>query len=495
MITLAQFSRRLVLGVIATGLAVGLQAPPAAEGAPKNLVTNGSFSKGTTGWRVNEPSTTKLSVKKVKKNKAAFLQAKKAGATLVLNDDTNTVQSGEAGLEYTAYARLRSNRRKLSGELRVREVYGDQVISHSSSFYQSAKARWVKVKLTFTTTLQGAALDLNILVPDASTTRKVYVDSVSLKVTGTTSEAATPPPSNSVAGSPGSTTGGYVLSDGCVLNARGVGDCAPIVGAAVGSNTDPTSLENGYGKRLGVRRTYYQANQVDAAIRNATVDLATGRIPWISFKLPYNWSGMVAGKGDEWAKDIAVRISRLDGPVWVAFHHEPEKDEPDITKWTKMQERLGPIIRSNAPNAAFSVILTGWNQLYGPSEFRLASIWPNTTVDIAGFDIYCFYGTTNDGKLRLGEPSLKSDYFDQISAWAKKKGMAWGLAETGLSDRASSDNPHWIRETYAELKADGALAMSYFDTPLNSTESYEITTTRKASDFTDALKLSPSLAR
>ncbi len=226
-----------------------------------------------------------------------------------------------------------------------------------------------------------------------------------------------------------------------------------------------------------------------------TADVAAGRIPWISFKLPYNWTKMAAGSGDAWATDLATRLAKVNGPVWVAFHHEPENDETDITKWIRTQERLGPILRSKAPNAAFTVVLTGWNQLYGPSQFRLDAIWPNTTVDIAGFDIYASYGTTKNGVLRLGDPSLNDTYFAPIAAWAKKKGVAWGLAETGLNDRASKDYPNWLRDTHRELDANGAIALSYFDTPLNSTENWQLSTATKRADFVNALKLSPSFPK
>ena len=103
---------------------------------------------------------------------------------------------------------------------------------------------------------------------------------------------------------------------------------------------------------------------MDKAVSVSKADLAKKRIPWISFKLPYSWSEMAAGKGDAWTKDLAVKLGKLDGPVWLAFHHEPEGDG-DITQWTAMQARLAPIVRANASNVAYTIVVTGWNQLYG----------------------------------------------------------------------------------------------------------------------------------
>ena len=115
-------------------------------------------------------------------------------------------------------------------------------------------------------------------------------------------------------------------------------------------------------------------------------DLAHQRVPWISFKLPYSWAEMAAGRGRRLGPRRGPAGSpRLDGPVWVAFHHEPEGDGQDITHWTAMQERLAPIVRSAAPNVAYTVILTGWNQFYGPKDYSLTSLWPrDTKIDLVG---------------------------------------------------------------------------------------------------------------
>ncbi len=289
----------------------------------------------------------------------------------------------------------------------------------------------------------------------------------------------------------------YPLSDGCMANARGVSECKTLIGATYGSNSDPTAWEKELGQNLGVRRTFWRPDQVDGAVKTANVDVAAGRIPWMSFKLPHKWADMASGKGDAWAKGLAAKFAKVNGPVWIAFHHEPEGDESNIKLWTKTQERLGPILRKGAPNAAFTVILTGWNQLYGPAEFRLDNVWPDTTVDIAGFDVYSFYNTYKNGKLRLGEAYLKEQYFEPISEWAKSKGVAWGLAETGLTNRAHKDYPEWIRQTAQDMRDTGGVALAYFNTTLNNSDNYHIATDAKTDDFRAALKSkskSPSLS-
>lgn len=281
----------------------------------------------------------------------------------------------------------------------------------------------------------------------------------------------------------------YLLSDGCRLNARGIGDCGPLIGAAVGGNSDPAPLEQRLGRRLAVRRTYYQADQLDAAVATATQDLAVGRIPWLSFKLPYSWPEMAAGRGDAWARVLAAAMDRLPGPVWVAFHHEPENDQPDIEAWRATQERLGPLLRAGAPNAAFTVILTGWNQFHGPSRFGLSEIWPDTTVDLAGFDLYA---STSAG-VGPSAAQFTGTYLVSLANWATTKGVAWGLAETGIDDQMALVYPRWIQQVFRGLADAGGLCLVYFDSSLNSTSSWQLHTPAKLADFEVAISASPSL--
>ena len=128
---------------------------------------------------------------------------------------------------------------------------------------------------------------------------------------------------------------------GCAVSARGVPSSCTVVGAAVSGNDDPAVFEGQVGGSLGVRRTYFQSGQVSNAVRVAQADKAAGRVSWISFKLPYTWKEMAAGKGDAWARDLAKRLGAVGGHVWVAFHHEPETDRnQSIGDWVAMQKTV-----------------------------------------------------------------------------------------------------------------------------------------------------------
>lgn len=283
------------------------------------------------------------------------------------------------------------------------------------------------------------------------------------------------------------------LSNGCLVRQRGVADCGTYFGAGIGANTDPTARETEMGRRFGIHRVYWNASQVTSAMRSARTDLAVGRLPWMSFKLPYSWSEMAAGRGDAWVRDLADRLNTLPGPAWVAFHHEPEGDG-NIADWTAMQARLGPIVRSRATNVGFSIILTGWDELYGDAQYRLGRIWPkNTKVDVAGFDVYNRYLVTSNGSTSTTAPDVRKRYFEPLAAWAEKKGVRWGLAETGISHPASERQPRWIEQAYRDVRATGGVAMAYFDSTLHSIARWDVSTATKKADFARALKLSPTV--
>ncbi len=204
---------------------------------------------------------------------------------------------------------------------------------------------------------------------------------------------------------------------------------------------DITNLESQVGGPVGIRRSYYKAGQEGSAIARATDDIAHGRVPWLSFKLPYGWADMANGRGDAWATDLADRLGQLNGPVWIALHHEPEGDgnHPD---WVAMQRHLSPLFRQH-DNIAFTIILMGWHQfLSGNTAYSMDNFWPGKEhVDVLGFDPYNFYATTrSNGTMNWAWDEL-SKYYDGITKWLRNSGnqdVPWAIAETGYSDTAAS---------------------------------------------------------
>jgi hypothetical protein len=284
-----------------------------------------------------------------------------------------------------------------------------------------------------------------------------------------------------------------VLSNGCPYSQRGIPGCGVLLGAAYGANTDPTAWEQSMGHPLGVHRTYYAADEVHDAVLTAREDIAHQRVPWISFKLPYSWGEMAAGRGDAWAQDLALRLSKLHGPVWVAFHHEPEGSGGDITQWTAMQQRLAPIVRAAAPNVAYSIILTGWNQFYGSKRYALKSLWPrDTTIDLVGFDVYNRYGADTLGRTITERTRFKRHYFGRFEEFAQRHHVAWGLAETGNTDLSAAVEPRFVQHLYNGVRMHGGVAVTYFNSTLNSTAPWRLVGTKER-HFAAELRTTPTL--
>jgi hypothetical protein len=265
------------------------------------------------------------------------------------------------------------------------------------------------------------------------------------------------------------------------------------VGATAGGTQNVPGLESQTGRPLAVHRSYYNADQVSKAISTVTSDLATGRLPWISFKLPYSWADMAAGRGDAWAIDLVQRLSRVNGPVWLAFHHEPEGDG-NMPDWTAMQRHLAPIVHKYSSNVAFTTILIAWDSFYGPSQYRLSQLWPGDgLVDIAGFDMYNDYGTNRNGSTHPMLDPMK--YFGPISTWARAHNVHWAIAETGYTSQAAQQDPQWLRTEYNDLVSQGGLALSYFDSSLNSIADWTLDVPAKINEFSQLLRTSPRICR
>ncbi|MET0999419.1 MAG: hypothetical protein ABWX73_11930, partial [Marmoricola sp.] len=283
-----------------------------------------------------------------------------------------------------------------------------------------------------------------------------------------------------------------LLTNGCSYTLRGIPKCGVLLGAAYASNTDPLAWERSMGHPLGVRRTYWDATNVADAVATARLDLQRQRLPWISFKLPHSWEQMRDGLGDAWVRDLAGRLSQVDGPVWLAFHHEPEGDG-DIRAWTAMQARLAPIVRALAPNVAYTIILTGWNQLYGDQRFSFDSIWPqDTEIDVAGFDVYDKFGVVRDGYTRNLSTDFENHYFKRFERFAEKEGVAWALAETGHTDRSASVRPDWVLRNYMSVLKYGGVAVAYFNSTLNSIAPWRLVGA-KEEEFATTLRMTPTL--
>lgn len=240
----------------------------------------------------------------------------------------------------------------------------------------------------------------------------------------------------------------------------------PILHGVSTGNVDPVKHENALGGRLALHRTFWNDKKTEKALSRAARDHEAGRIPFMSFKLSHSWEEMASGAGDAWAKDLASKLDKLDGEVWIVLHHEPEKDQPNILAWTEMQRRLAPIFAAK-DNIKFGLILTGYHQVATDvtnGEFALERIYPKgAPIDFLGFDVYQQYKSAIGG----GRESNPSRYYGPLSKFARSVGVDWGLAEYGITDEAWSEPRFrdYFTTLERDLKTYGASFASYFDYP------------------------------
>ncbi|WP_205473251.1 hypothetical protein [Nocardioides sp. SYSU D00038] len=238
-----------------------------------------------------------------------------------------------------------------------------------------------------------------------------------------------------------------------------------LLGVAYGSNQEPAPHERAAGTGLHLRRVFWRADQVERAVSTARADVAAGRTSVASFKLPRTWAEMAAGAGDAWARDLADRMDAVPGEVWIALHHEPERDQPDILDWTRMQQRLAPFF--DRDNIRFGVIMTGWPQFVAKDPvFAPARMWPHgAPVDWMGFDVYQTLG--------MKASSTWTDlgvFWPQIERFAASVGVPWGLTETGITDQGWADprGRTFFADLTAAVSRHGGSFISYFDTEINA---------------------------
>lgn len=433
-------------------------------------VLNGSFDDGMLYWTTDAPRRIDFST--TTRTDGAGAMAKLIPLTdlprMTLSHRVRTVPRAEQDQDYQFSAQLRSQ----SNATAVMTVVEDSGAERRAveKRVELAAGNWQSVAVTVRPQASEAALEVSVSIVDARAQSALWVDEV--EVQG---------PANAA-------------RQGCGATERGLPLCGVYVGGSVGLNEDPQAFEQRVGGRLAIRRTFFQADQVSQAVAIAREDLARGRLPWISFKFPASWEAMAQGRGDEWARDIASRLDRLDGPVWVAFHHEPEKDG-NIALWRRTQERLAPIVRSTAPNVGYTVILMGYHQVDqtargqlvdSASVLSLDNLWPDTTVDVLGIDPYNYYGVP--GRSPDGPADLSTEYFQPIGAWAKRNKVAWAVAETGYTGATSAERPTWLEDTLRGLKANNGIALTYFNSqPANAVGDWALETPEQVDAYAEIL--------
>lgn len=228
---------------------------------------------------------------------------------------------------------------------------------------------------------------------------------------------------------------------------------------------DPTAFESSLGRKLSVFRSYFSPNDAPSKLANrATNDLQNGRIPLMSTKVPSNdWAGVGAGNHDAWLLGIINALAQVQGPVWLALHHEPRGDG-NPADWVKMQQRARTLIDANSTNIALVGILNGYSFLANNPDADGYNHPVGTGVHVMGFDSYCQWSPTEGGTWRPADVVLSPGVM--IAQW----GYPTLVGEYGV--RTDPANPgkaaQWMEDAYNFAYSNGFVAISYFNSGANS---------------------------
>ena len=215
----------------------------------------------------------------------------------------------------------------------------------------------------------------------------------------------------------------------------------------------------------------------------ASADVANGRIPLISTKVPGSWASVAAGDQDAWLLDRIRALATIKGPVWLALHHEPAGDGA-ASDWVAMQQHAHKLIKANSTNIALVGILNGWEFKKKGGDPSAYNMPVGTGVDVMGFDSYNGWSPSNG---KAWQPV--SDVFAPATTIA-----SWGyptlVGEYGV--RTDPNNPgraaQWLRDAYSYAAAHNFVGLSYFDSAQNSPDGSWALDSERMPAFRDSLR-------
>lgn len=187
---------------------------------------------------------------------------------------------------------------------------------------------------------------------------------------------------------------------------------------------------------VGARRLYGKLDDAQQALQLARSEIAAGRLPILSFKVPGDdWIGAAAGRYDGQLSTIVRALAAMPGRSVVAIHHEPTGDGTPAA-YAAMQRHMLPIIAAPR-NVDAAVVVNGfwWSeQQQRLTDAEIAEWLPADVLkvtEIVAADTYQGGKPDNPGE----DAGVK---IRDLSAWARRVGvMRLGIAEyNGLTAEA-----------------------------------------------------------
>ncbi|WP_434811382.1 carbohydrate binding domain-containing protein [Microbacterium sp. bgisy189] len=415
--------------------------------AETELVTNGDFSQGLTGWHVAPGSPEKLVLREGSRSAYATLW-RSGGGALRMGDVTSTVPSAKAGVTYELTAKVRTQNGSLTGDVRVDEVSTAGKLHHTAPFTLT-DSTWKTVSTTFTTTRAGAQLNIAMVASDAKAYQPLQVDDVSLRVVsggGATSPTTPAPVENPVSGA-----------------------CAP---SSFGSETDfGYALDIPGGKPLReawayAKSTYGAADVVrifHPGVPNwNAASVVEGADLSVSFKLAPK--AVLSGQYDATLRSW-FRAAPQSVDVYWTYFHEPEDNieagEFTAADYRAAWKRIAAIADETCqPKLHSMLVLMDWT-VDSRSGRTFSDYYPGSaSIDVLGWDPYNPW--TNNTEYRT-----PASIYDKVIATSKAQGKPFAIAETGsmlMGGDTGAKRASWLRDIASYLDSQGALFVTYFDT-------------------------------
>lgn len=187
---------------------------------------------------------------------------------------------------------------------------------------------------------------------------------------------------------------------------------------------------------VDARRLFGDLDFETSTLNLARSEVAAGRMPILSFKIPGNdWAGDAAGTYDTQLQALTATLATIPGKLFVTIQHEPSGDGTPAA-YAAMQRYVLPILSPPA-NVEAGVIANGfwWSpQGQGLSDADTAEWLPADVLskaEIVASDTYQGGTTANPGE--GAGPKIRG-----TSAWATRVGVTrLGLGEYNRLDAAS----------------------------------------------------------
>jgi hypothetical protein len=179
-----------------------VQSPVTLTGTGE-LVSNGGFESGVSGWKGWHPSVQPLyRVAPGRTSDHAVKLARRDSGRGVLNDVRSTVESTTEAATYDLSAWVRAPRPGITGQLRIREISRAGSIRMTTADFRLDDSGWQQVSLTHRATRTGSRLDINIIARDLRKGYEMLVDDVSMRRRSAGSTPVVMPPPSSTVTSP-----------------------------------------------------------------------------------------------------------------------------------------------------------------------------------------------------------------------------------------------------------------------------------------------------